>query len=117
MELVDAKLGSELNKEEAIRMIKVALLCTNPSPALRPTMSAVVSMLEGQTIVDELIMDPSIYGDELRFSGLRDQFDQIQPEPMSPNGAESLIHSSNATWIGSSSTSAQDLYRINFDSK
>jgi hypothetical protein len=47
MELVDPKLGSEFNKEEAIRMIKVALLCTNPSPALRPTMSAVVSMLEG----------------------------------------------------------------------
>jgi hypothetical protein len=34
MELVEAKLGSELNKEEAIRMIKVALLCINSSPAL-----------------------------------------------------------------------------------
>jgi hypothetical protein len=58
MELVDAKLGSELNKEEDIRMTKVALLCINPSPALRPAMSAVVSMLEGQTIVDEVIIDP-----------------------------------------------------------
>jgi hypothetical protein len=28
MELVDPNLGSEFNKEEAIRMIKVALLCT-----------------------------------------------------------------------------------------
>jgi hypothetical protein len=34
MELVDPQLGSELNKEEAIRMIKVALLCINPSLAL-----------------------------------------------------------------------------------
>jgi hypothetical protein len=49
MELVDPKLGSEFNKEEAIRMIKVALLCTNPSPALRPTMSAVVSVTQIST--------------------------------------------------------------------
>ena len=56
MELVDPELGSEFNKEEALRMIKVALLCLNPSPALRPTMSAVVGMLEGQIVVDELNM-------------------------------------------------------------
>jgi hypothetical protein len=89
MELVDPKLGSEFN-EEAIRMIKVALLCSNPSPALRPTMSAVVSMLEGQTVVHELLMDPSIYGEELRFNALRHPLDEI-------NEAESLILSSVPT--------------------
>ncbi|GMY37755.1 probable LRR receptor-like serine/threonine-protein kinase At1g07650 isoform X1 [Fagus crenata] len=108
MELVDPKLGSEFNKEEAIRMIKVALLCTNPSPALRPKMSAVVSMLEGRTAVHENGMDPSIYGDELRLSALKDQYGQILQLPMSPNETDSRINSSNATWIGSS-TSAQDL--------
>ena len=114
MELVDPKLGSEFNKEEAIRMIKVALLCTNPSPALRPKMSAVVSMLEGRTVVHENGMDPSIYGDELRFKALKDQFDQILQLPMSSNEAYSLI--SNATWIGSS-TSTQDFYPLNLDSR
>lgn len=49
MELVDLRLGTEFNEEEAIRMAKVALLCTNSSPALRPTMSEVVNMLEGRT--------------------------------------------------------------------
>jgi hypothetical protein len=117
MELVDPQFGSESNKEEAIRMIKVALLCTNPSPALRPTMSAVVSMLEGQTIVDEVTMDPSIYGDELKFSALRDQFEQLQPVTRSTSGAESLMHSSDMTWVGSSATSAQDLYRVNLDTQ
>ncbi|GMN43450.1 hypothetical protein TIFTF001_012651 [Ficus carica] len=34
MGLVDPKLESNFNKEEVARMIKVALLCTNPSPAL-----------------------------------------------------------------------------------
>ena len=94
MELVDPKLGSEFNKEEAVRMIKVALLCTNPSPALRPNMSAVVSMLKGQTTVHELGMDPSIYGDVLSIRALKDQFGQILHQSMSSNEGESLIQSS-----------------------
>ncbi|XP_074312613.1 putative LRR receptor-like serine/threonine-protein kinase At1g07650 isoform X2 [Silene latifolia] len=50
-ELVDPRLGMEYNEEEALRMLKVALLCTNSSPELRPTMSVALSMLEGTTIV------------------------------------------------------------------
>jgi hypothetical protein len=98
MELVDPKLGSGLKNEEAIRMIKIALLCTSASPAFRPTMSAVVSILEGQTIVDEVTMDPSIYGDELGFNALKDRFEQLQLAPMSTSGSKSLMHSSVMTW-------------------
>ena len=115
MELVDPELGSEFSKEEVLRMIKVALLCTNPSPALRPTMTVVLSMLEGQTVVDEVASDPSIYGDEWRFEALRDQFGQ-SPQLHSVE-SQSLVQSSNATWIGSSSTSAHDLYSTNLDSR
>ncbi|KAG2689232.1 hypothetical protein I3760_09G130700 [Carya illinoinensis] len=106
MELVDPRLGSNFSKEEAVRMVKVALLCTNPSPALRPTMSAVVSMLEGRTAVHELVMDPSIYGDELRFKALRDQFDQILGQSSTDvQTTQSLrYNSTDATWIGSSTT-------------
>ena len=117
MEMVDAKLEFELNKEEAIRMIKVALLCTSPSPALRPTMSEVVSMLEGCTIVDDFVIDPSRYGDELTFNALRDQFDHIEPVLMISTEAESLMHSSNATMSGSASASAHDLYLDNLASQ
>ncbi|AET02893.1 receptor-like kinase [Medicago truncatula] len=48
MELVDPRLGKDFKKEEVILMIDVALLCTNSSPSLRPSMSSVVSMLEGR---------------------------------------------------------------------
>ncbi|XP_041023699.1 probable LRR receptor-like serine/threonine-protein kinase At1g07650 isoform X1 [Juglans microcarpa x Juglans regia] len=102
LELVDPRLGSNFSKEEAARMVKVALLCTNPSPALRPTMSAVVSMLEGRTAVHELIMDPSIYGDKSRFKALRDQFDQILGR--SSSDVQSHVHSTDVTWIDSSAT-------------
>ncbi|GMY36994.1 probable LRR receptor-like serine/threonine-protein kinase At1g07650 isoform X7 [Fagus crenata] len=62
MELVDPELEPGFHKEEALRMIKVALLCTNTSPVLRPPMTAVVGMLEGRTVVDELARGPSVYG-------------------------------------------------------
>ncbi|GKU94334.1 hypothetical protein SLEP1_g7841 [Rubroshorea leprosula] len=100
MNLVDPRLGAEFNKEEVIRMIKVALLCTNPSPALRPIMSSVVSMLDGRTLVPELIMDPSISGDESRLPTLRSQFDQIHPH--NSGESSSLIQTSDATCSTSS---------------
>nr|AMM43014.1 LRR-RLK [Vernicia montana] len=114
MELVDPRLGSKFRKEEAIRMAKVALLCTNTSPALRPTMSEVVSMLEGRTTVRELVMGPSLYGDELRLMGLSNQHDQISLD--SSSESQSLIQSSDAPWTGSSSSSGQDLNPSNPDS-
>ncbi|CAI9784289.1 unnamed protein product [Fraxinus pennsylvanica] len=48
LDLVDPILGSKYSEEEAMRMLNLALLCTNPSPTLRPSMSSVVSMLEGK---------------------------------------------------------------------
>ncbi|TYG71411.1 hypothetical protein ES288_D05G393800v1 [Gossypium darwinii] len=48
LELVDPSLGSKYSNEEALRMLNIALLCTNPSPTLRPSMSSVVSMMEGK---------------------------------------------------------------------
>ena len=111
MELVDPELGSDFSKEEALRMIKVALLCTNPSPVLRPVMTAVVSMLEGRIVIDELTRGPGIYGNEWGFEALRDQYG----ESSRPNSMESqrLIQSPNATWIGSSSTSTHNIYSTN----
>ncbi|KAF3954518.1 hypothetical protein CMV_020150 [Castanea mollissima] len=114
MELVDPELGSEFSKEEAIIMIKVALLCINPSPTLRPTMTAVVSMLEGRTVVQELTMEASIYANDVRFESFRGQCQTLRA---SSGDSQSLLQSSNATWIGSSSTSAHDLYSINLNSQ
>ncbi|XP_028080361.1 probable leucine-rich repeat receptor-like serine/threonine-protein kinase At3g14840 isoform X4 [Camellia sinensis] len=114
MELVDPKLGPDFDKEEAIKMIKIALLCTNPSPAHRPAMSAIVSMLEGHLDIQDLVMDPSIYGDEYRFRSLKDKYDELQLQ--SSNEAQSLIDSTVTTQIGSSSASTNDLYQINLDS-
>eukprot|EP00258_Populus_trichocarpa_P036057 XP_024452076.1 probable LRR receptor-like serine/threonine-protein kinase At1g07650 [Populus trichocarpa] len=54
LELVDPQLGQDYNKEEVITMINVALLCSSVSAAVRPAMSSVVSMLEGNAVVQDI---------------------------------------------------------------
>ncbi|XP_014494541.1 cold-responsive protein kinase 1 isoform X1 [Vigna radiata var. radiata] len=51
--LVDAFLDGDFNVEEAIRFCKIALLCTQDSPQLRPSMSIVLEMLLGEKDVNE----------------------------------------------------------------
>jgi hypothetical protein len=114
MEIVDPKLQSEFNKEEAERMIKLALLCTNASPSLRPAMSEVASMLEGQTSIQEMISDPSIYGDDLHSKLLKGHYQQVMDQSL--NSKQDLFPPSDKSWIGNSSTSAHDLYPINPES-
>ncbi|KAJ0082187.1 hypothetical protein Patl1_10387 [Pistacia atlantica] len=114
MELVDPKLENEFNKEEAERMIKVALLCSNASPSLRPTMSEVVSMLDAETDIQEVISDPSIYGSDLQLQPLKNHYQRIQDQ--SSRGSLAQNFSSEKTSLGSSTTSAHDLFSINSES-
>ncbi|XP_029128835.1 cold-responsive protein kinase 1 [Cajanus cajan] len=51
--LVDAFLDGDFNIEEAVRFCKVGLLCTQDSPQLRPSMSAVLDMLLGEKDVNK----------------------------------------------------------------
>ncbi|XP_030480448.2 probable LRR receptor-like serine/threonine-protein kinase At1g07650 [Cannabis sativa] len=104
MELVDPKLGTKFNKEEAKRMIEVALLCTNPSPALRPAMSTAVSMLEGRIPVLTLSLQPSVHGDQSRFQALSEYMDHLRD---TNSEAYKLFssYSSFSTRTGSSSAS------------
>ncbi|KAK2989553.1 hypothetical protein RJ640_001836, partial [Escallonia rubra] len=104
MELMDPKLGSNFNQKEAMRVVKIALLCTNPSPALRPTMSAVLGMLKGHISVQEANIDPSIYGDDLMHQSVRDKYNEMRSE--NSTEAETLLQSSDAAPNDSSSTSA-----------
>ncbi|GAB4827147.1 hypothetical protein Ancab_034036 [Ancistrocladus abbreviatus] len=83
VDLVDKRLGSKFNMEEAERLVKVALLCANGSPSLRPTMSDVVRMLEGQLAVPDDIPDTRTFSDDLRFKAMRDIFRHEQTESLS----------------------------------
>ncbi|CAI9087853.1 OLC1v1022037C2 [Oldenlandia corymbosa var. corymbosa] len=112
-ELIDRSLTSSVNKEEVDRLVKVALLCTNASPSIRPTMSEVVSMLEGQMIIPDVIPEASGFGEDLRFKAMRD----LQLEIHNQSLTGSLTQNSTAvqTDLGSSSTSNNDFVGKNSD--
>ncbi|XP_047152407.1 probable leucine-rich repeat receptor-like serine/threonine-protein kinase At3g14840 [Vigna umbellata] len=100
MELVDRRLGSDLKKEEVLVAIKVALLCTQVTTTLRPTMSSVVSILEGKSVVDEVVTEASEVLDEKRMEAMRKYYSELSIE---------------VPWTASS-TSASDLYPTHLDS-
>ncbi|BFG28988.1 hypothetical protein CerSpe_152620 [Prunus speciosa] len=105
MDLVDPRLGSDFNKEEMMRTINVALLCCNATSTIRPTMSSVVSMLEGRAAVQILVSDPNASNNEME--AMMKHFESI------------LVSETNASSQGpltGSSTSVHDLYPVIPDS-
>ncbi|KAF2578593.1 hypothetical protein F2Q68_00005805 [Brassica cretica] len=72
LEVVDPILEGHFDRKEAVRMINVALVCTNSSPALRPIMSEAVKMLEGVIELTQVSSDPGIYGHDWSLLKLRD---------------------------------------------
>ena len=107
MKLIDESLGSEVNVKEAEILVKVALLCTNASPSLRPTMSEVVSMLKGRTTVPDMIPEPSTYSDDLRFKAMRDLRRQRDSHSLSRSQTQNstIVHT-----FCSSTTSGHDIF-------
>ncbi|KAK3440692.1 hypothetical protein EUGRSUZ_B00978 [Eucalyptus grandis] len=67
LELMDPRLGSYYSEEEAMRILNLALLCTNPTPTLRPPMSSVVSMLEGKSALSAPIIKCTATNPDPRF--------------------------------------------------
>ncbi|EOY27898.1 Receptor-like kinase in flowers 1, putative [Theobroma cacao] len=110
-ELVDEKLGTEFNKAEAEAMIKIALLCTNGSPSLRPTMSEVVGMLEGKIILPESVPDPGSYSQDLRFKAIRDHHKSMNSQNL--GGSQVNSSTSAGSRIEASSDYAYERNEIN----
>ncbi|KAL3522573.1 hypothetical protein ACH5RR_015407 [Cinchona calisaya] len=110
-DLLDQRLSSQVNKEEIDRLVKVALLCTNASSSLRPTMSEAVCMLEGEMTIPDVIPEANTYTEDLRFKAMRDLYREKQSQSLT----ESQTQNSTTiqTDLGSPSTSNTDLFEIN----
>ncbi|KAL7218640.1 hypothetical protein ACSBR2_011826 [Camellia fascicularis] len=108
LELVDPKLGPDFVQKEVIVMINVALLCTNVTPTVRPTMSSVVSMLEGRTVVEELVSDSIVFSHKMTPKGMMADLQHSHETDIN----DSLIEMS----LTASSRSAANLYPLNLNS-
>ncbi|KAG1339000.1 Leucine-rich repeat transmembrane protein kinase [Cocos nucifera] len=111
LEFVDQRLEMDFDKEEATRMINVALLCTNASPARRPTMSTVVSVLNAQVNVPDAASDLNSSSDDLGFKVSGKQ----RRNSSSPGNSQSQSLLVDRL-MDVSTTSASDLCPINADS-
>ncbi|WJX67799.1 hypothetical protein P8452_52236 [Trifolium repens] len=114
MELVDSKLGSDFNKKEVLVVINVALLCTNVTSNLRPSMSSVVSMLEGSTAVPESVPVSSEVLDEKKMEVMRQYYCQMEENKTSKSQTQSRRLLDDGPWTATSSSA--DLYPIHLDS-
>ncbi|CAI9088862.1 OLC1v1023310C1 [Oldenlandia corymbosa var. corymbosa] len=108
MELIDLRLGSDYNKEQVMRTLHIALLCTNVVPTERPSMSSVVSMLEGRGGVDMISSaskrSASGKHKKLKSLGLTKEQQQLA------NPGDSQIEMSMDVPFTGSSTATGDLY-------
>ncbi|KAH9723382.1 putative LRR receptor-like serine/threonine-protein kinase [Citrus sinensis] len=104
LELVDPSLGSNFSKKEAMTMLNIALLCTNPSPTLRPTMSSAVSMLEGKTAVQAPIIRRNSDSQDARFRAFEilSQDSQTHVSTLSQESEMQRTMSIDAPWTDSS---------------
>ncbi|KAL2496549.1 putative LRR receptor-like serine/threonine-protein kinase [Forsythia ovata] len=132
LDLVDPILGSNYSEEEAMLMLNLALLCTNPSPSLRPSMSSVVSMLQGKIPVQAPKIMHRRPSEEIRFKAFEklSQDSQTHVSTYSQDSKEQKSVSIDGPWIDSSISSLSkdetrdhsstnrllpDLYDVNLD--
>ncbi|KAL3646231.1 hypothetical protein CASFOL_011411 [Castilleja foliolosa] len=105
LDLVDPCLGSDYSKDEALKMLNISILCANPSPTLRPLMSSVVSMLEGNAKVQAPLVNRGAMSEDARFKAFEviSQDSQTRVSLMSQDSRE------NWPWVDSSvSLSSKD---------
>lgn len=108
MELVDSRLEPDINEHEIMLTIEIALLCTNVSPNVRPSMSTVVSMLEGRLVDQKLILDSSVSSAKVK--------EIIDEQHLLANSDESqMLSMSSDLPITASSTSDTDVFSISLD--
>lgn len=103
LELVDPGLA-KYSKDEAMKMLNLALLCTNPSPTLRPPMSSVVKMLEGKIPVQPPVVKIGAGNPDMRFKAfdIMSHDSQTQVSTISADSLGPRSISTDGPWVDSS---------------
>ena len=61
LDVVDPRLNGEYDEVEVVVLLKAGLMCSNNSPAVRPTIRQVVRYLEGEAALPEELTAPDAY--------------------------------------------------------
>ncbi|CAA7024958.1 unnamed protein product [Microthlaspi erraticum] len=120
-EVVDSRLGTDYNREEAMTMIQIGMLCTSQVPTDRPSMSTVVSMLEGSSTVDvEKLLEASFNRgnekDEESVRAMKSHYAMISGEEVTTTTNQTMSSNGPFTSSSTSTANAGDLYPVKLDS-
>nr|XP_043620099.1 probable leucine-rich repeat receptor-like serine/threonine-protein kinase At3g14840 [Erigeron canadensis] len=107
MELADSRLDLEYDVQEMMVVINLALVCTTISPTDRPSMSSVVSMLEGRIVPQAFVLKHSASLTDMEREKMMKQLENMN---------ESQIEEISVPYTASSVASA-DLYPVERFSK
>ncbi|XP_043690363.1 cold-responsive protein kinase 1-like [Telopea speciosissima] len=95
--LVDTSLDGIFDAEEACRILKIGLLCTQDAPKLRPSMSTVVKMLTGEMDVNNMkITKPGLISDfmDLKVRNGQKKKTDAMTSYMASSGSDKMDNSS-----------------------
>nr|CAB3462729.1 unnamed protein product [Digitaria exilis] len=105
MSVVDARVTEGWAREEAVRVLRVAVLCTSRTPAMRPSMRSVVQMLEDAAAPR---MDDSPTATKLLLEVKKHRSSSKYPLQRSSGGSSNKIPNlSSRSWPNSNSDSSR----------
>lgn len=107
--IIDTSLNDDLDAEEACKILKIGLLCTQDAAKSRPTMSTVIKMMTGEKDIDsEEITRPAVINDfmELKVRSQRKAEEIRLSSTMSSSGVVTSALSSEENSHGSLSYTA-----------
>lgn len=119
VQLVDISLNGGFDPVEACKILKIALLCTQDTPKLRPTMSSVVKMLTGEIDINESkITKPGLISDvmDLKVRGAKKNKDMESTSSYNASsGSDSQGTTTTVSLAASSSTATTSTFTIKHD--
>uniref|UniRef100_A0A1J3DPZ4 non-specific serine/threonine protein kinase n=1 Tax=Noccaea caerulescens TaxID=107243 RepID=A0A1J3DPZ4_NOCCA len=121
LEVVDPRLGTDYNRGEVMTMIQIGMLCTSQVPTDRPSMSTVVSMLEGSSTVDvEKLLEASFNRgnekDEESVRAMKSHYAMISGEDVTTTTNQTMSTDGPFTSSSTSTANVSDLYPLKLDS-
>ncbi|KAM7250514.1 hypothetical protein ACFE04_022397 [Oxalis oulophora] len=118
LELVDPSLESKYSEEEALMLLNISLLCTNPTANLRPQMSTVVSMIEGNIPIEaSVLLQPQKIRGTMEGIEMISQDSSLLEHEISTFSNDSEVERKmvDGPWESSSASTGKDLYTVRFD--
>ncbi|KAI4323156.1 hypothetical protein L6164_022785 [Bauhinia variegata] len=113
--LVDTALDGQFDVEQACKILKIGLLCTQDVPKLRPSMSTVVKMLSGEIDVeDDKITKPGMISDvmDLKVRGVQNNIPDMKTASCNASSGSDDMDTTMSTFA---STAANTTFTVQYD--